>query len=139
MALSVFADRSRLPDDAELAAVLGPAYPLWNEMREHIASTFAPVSQEWAFTVKSIGWGFRLKHGQRMILSMIPQEGLFLASFALGERAVEAARASGLAAEVMAEIDGAPRYAEGRGVRLKVGDAGMVAAVRTLAAAKMAR
>jgi hypothetical protein len=137
--LSAFDDRSRPPQDTQLASVLGSTYALWNEIREHVASTFAPTWEEWGFTSKSLGWGLRLKHGQRTIVSLIPRDGLFLASFALGEKAVDIARASGLPPAVLAEIDGARRYAEGRGVRLEVRDAEMVAAVRTLAAAKMAR
>lgn len=139
VALSAFDDRSGPPQETQLAAVLGATYALWNEIREHVASRFAPAREEWGFTSKSLGWGLRLKHGQRTIVSLIPREGLFLASFALGEKAVDIARASGLPQAVLAEIDGARRYAEGRGVRLEVRDAEMVAAVRTLAAAKMAR
>jgi hypothetical protein len=43
-----------------------------------------------------------------------------LVSFALGERAVTAARAKKLAAAVLDVIDASPRYAEGRGVRFEV-------------------
>jgi hypothetical protein len=47
--------------------------------------------------------------------NMTPQKGRFLASFALGEKAVLAARAAGLPAALLAAVDAAPRYAEGRG------------------------
>jgi hypothetical protein len=69
---------------------------------------------------------------------LTPSEGQFLASFALGERAVTAAHAAGLAASVLETIDSAPRYAEGRGVRLEVRGPDEVADVLHLAALKMA-
>ncbi|HSV49271.1 MAG TPA: hypothetical protein VLH35_03060 [Candidatus Acidoferrales bacterium] len=47
-------------------------------------------------------------------------QGLLFASFALGKKAVKALHESGLPASVLETIDSAPKYTEGRGVRLKV-------------------
>ena len=52
---------------------------------------------------------------------MTPRERHFLVGFVLGERAVEAARESRLPESILAEIDGATKYAEGRGVRIGTG------------------
>jgi hypothetical protein len=51
---------------------------------------------------------------------MTPQTGKFLASFALGEKAVAAAKLIKLSSDLLATIEAAPRYAEGRGVRIEV-------------------
>jgi hypothetical protein len=51
---------------------------------------------------------------------MTPCDGFFLASFVLGERAVQAAHAQGLPTVLLAQIDAAKKYAEGRGVRVEV-------------------
>ncbi len=69
---------------------------------------------------------------------MAPCQGHFLASFALGEKAVQAAHESALPAAVLEVIDRAQKYAEGRGVRLVVKTARDVRSVETLAAIKMA-
>jgi hypothetical protein len=82
--------------------------------------------------------GLRLKKGTRVIVYLTPRAGKFLASIALGERAVAAARERGLPGPALAAIDAAPRYAEGRGVRLVVSTADDVKTVRQLAAAKFA-
>jgi hypothetical protein len=68
---------------------------------------------------------------------MTPREGHFLASFALGEKAVKAAHEDDLPFSVLQIIDNAKRYAEGRGVRLEVRNGTDVRNVEKLATIKM--
>jgi len=138
MALGAFDDKAAPPSEVALAATLGQAYPLWNELRECLASMCAPFSEEWGFTAKSTGWGLRLKRGSRVIVYLAPREGHFLASFVLGERAVRAAQASDLPDPVLTLIDNARRYVEGAAVRVEVRSSGDVGTVRELAAIKIA-
>ncbi len=138
MALSAFDDPSRAPRADEVAEVLGATADLWDELRKRVASRFDAISETWGCSGKSTGWGLRLKRLDRAVCYLVPRDGYFLASFALGEKAVAAARASGLPRRVLKVIDDAPRYAEGRGVRLEVRSVGDVAAAETLAAVKMA-
>ena len=138
MALSAFDDKSNPPQDDDLAAVLGKTFALWNELKEVIVSKYAPVTIEWGFSGKAYGWGLRLKRDKRAILYMTPCRGYFLASFALGEKAVKAAHESKLPAAVLKVIDDAPKYAEGRGVRLEVRTAADVRNIEKLAVIKMA-
>lgn len=137
MALSVFDDKSRLPCDDDLAAKLGNTFALWNRLKRLIASRFTPLSIEWGFSSKKTGWGLRLKMEKRTVLYMTPCEGYFLASFALGEKAVKAAHESDLPASTLKVINGAKRYAEGRGVRLEVRSVEDVHNVEKLAVIKM--
>ena len=137
MALSAFDDKSCPPQDDELAATLGRAFASWNELRRVIASRFAPLSEDWGFASKSTGWGLRLKQPARTVLYMTPCKGYFLASFALGEKAVKAARESTLPASILEIIDNAKKYAEGRGVRLEVRTLKDVRNVEELAVIKM--
>jgi hypothetical protein len=138
MSLGIFNDKSKQPSEDELKAKLGSTFTFWNDLKKLIASKFAPVNEEWGFTSKKTGWGLRLKGENRTILYMTPCEGYFLASFALGEKAVKAAHESDLPASVLKIIDNAPKYAEGRGVRLEVRDTNDVRVVEKLAVAKMA-
>jgi hypothetical protein len=57
----------------------------------------------------------------------------------LGEKAAQIAHDSGLPEPVLALIDDAPRYGEGRGIRLAVSTGEDLATARTLAAPKRAR
>lgn len=118
--------------------MLGRAFNSWNGLRRIIASRFTPLSEEWGFTSKSTGWGLRLKQPARTVLYMTPCRGYFLVSFALGEKAVKAARESDLPASILEIIDSAKKYAEGRGVRLQIRTAKDVRNVEKLAAIKMA-
>jgi hypothetical protein len=136
--LSVFDDKSRPPQDDDLATMLGSTFVFWNELKKFIALRFAPLSIEWGFTSQKTGWGLRLKRENRTILYMIPCKGYFTASFALGEKAVKAAHESDLPASVLKVIDSAKKYAEGRGVRLEVRSVEDIGNVEKVAVIKMA-
>jgi hypothetical protein len=140
MALSAFTDKSNPPQDDELAKVVGGAFGLWTELKGLITARFGPVTMTWGYASKSTGWGLRLTldKPERTILYMTPCKGYFLASFALGERAVRAAQEAGLPDAVLAAIDDAKKYAEGRGVRLEVRTAEDVRSAEKIAIAKMA-
>jgi hypothetical protein len=138
MALSAFDDKSKPPQDDDLAATLGSTFVFWNELKRLIALRFAPLSIDWGCASKKRGWGLRLKREKRTILYMIPCNGYFLVSFALGEKAVKAAHESDLSISVLKVIDSAKKYAEGRGVRLEVRSAEDVRSVERLAVIKMA-
>jgi len=138
MALSAFDDKSRPPQDDDLATTLGSAFVFWNELKRLIASRFTPLSMEWRFSSKKTGWGLRLKREKRTVLYMTPCEGYFMASFALGEKTVKAAHENDLPVSVLEIIDSAKKYAEGRGVRLEVRNAEDVRNVEKLAVIKMA-
>ena len=80
----------------------------------------------------------RLLRGKRAIVYLSPSRDCFMASFALGDRAVEAARSAGLPAKIVEIIGQARRYAEGTAVRIDVKTARDLPAVRKLAAIKLA-
>lgn len=136
MALSAFDDRAHPPDEDELQTVLGTSAARWSGLIERVTSKFPPGSAEWGYSGRSTGWGLRVKQKDRIVLYMTPCRGYFLASFVLGEKAVQAVLRSDLPAPVVAMIDGARRHAEGRGVRLEVRTAHDVAVVETLAEIK---
>jgi hypothetical protein len=117
MALSHFTDKSHRPSEGDLGSALGPSWPLWREIQRLVAAQVPRVAEEWGYTT---GWSLRLKQGKRVILYMTPCEGHFLASTALGEKAVAAARERRVPKAFLTLLDDAPRYAEGRGIRLAV-------------------
>jgi len=136
VAFSAFADKTHQPTERDLRSVLGKAYKAWARLIELVSVRIVPISQVWGFTSANTGWGLRLKHNERIILYMTPRECHFLVSFALGEKAVVETRAHKLPTGVLKAIESAPKYAEGRGVRLQVRQAREVAALVTLAEIK---
>jgi hypothetical protein len=118
--------------------MLGRAGGQWQRLRELLETDHGPLAEKWSFSNTTNRWSLQLKRKQRAVVYLVPQPGHFLASFALGEKACAAAKDSGLPASVLGVIESAPRYPEGRGVRLDVRSGGDVANVAMVAAIKMA-
>jgi hypothetical protein len=138
MAFSAFDDKAREPTDADVAEVLADASRLWNDLKRQIESRFDPLAEDWTFSGKKWGGSLRLKHRKRPSLYMTPSAGFFYVGFALGEKAVAAARSCDLPQSLVEIIDSSQKYAEGRAVRLEVRSATDLDNVINVAAIKMA-
>jgi Protein of unknown function (DUF3788) len=134
---NAFIGRAERPTDADLAGALGATKPLWDGLIADMADRHDVAMQEWKRSSHKTGWALLLKRAKRTILWMAPCEGSFRVSFILGERAVLAARQSGLSARLRKIIDEAPKYPEGTGVRLQIKGPKDMPAVRKLAVAKL--
>jgi hypothetical protein len=139
VALSVFDDKHTPPTPASLHDALGKAASAWTILKDAVSQDCAPVQEEWGFAGAQFGWSLRLKRGKRVIVYLTPCKGHFLASFALGDKACAAASAARLPARILDLIARAPKYAEGRGVRIPVRTERDTAAVRSLVAIKLAK
>ena len=133
--MGAFRDASMAPSDRERAATLGDAAPLWDQFTKEVRVSCGRLSDEWSFST-AFGWTLRLKQPARVLVYLTPCSSYFLASFALGERACTAIRDAGVSPAILGIIDAAPRYAEGRGVRIPVRTKADLAAVLTIAALK---
>jgi hypothetical protein len=138
MAFSVFVEKSSKPGDDELAKVLGRASALWIELKKLIAQQHDPVAEEWVYSGKNYGWSLRLKQKKRAVMYMTPGERFFRVAYAFGEKAVQAALQSDLPASVLDLINSAPKYPEGRGIRMEVKTKEDVRMALKLAEIKMA-
>jgi len=139
MALSAFADKAVPPEEQALAQALGPARQSWYELLTQLASALPGLSRQWRYGGRTVGWGLRVQQGARTVLSLVPGDGCFPASLALGEQAVRAAHDRALPPIVLDAIDTAPRYAEGRGVRIAVRGVDELPAIQELALIKLGR
>ncbi len=128
------------PGRREIAGLLGKASALWAGLHGDLSSRFGPLEEKWSFSRKTNHWALQLKEKKkrRTVLYLIPLPGCFQAAFALGEKACGAAQASALPAAILDAIEHAPRYPEGRGVRLDVRSPKDVEHVKALATIKMA-
>jgi hypothetical protein len=138
MALSAFDDRKARPTDRTLDQALGRAAHAWASLKASLIRECAPLQEQWAFAGAKYGWSLRLKRGERVIVYMTPCLGHFLASLALGEKACTAAREASLPAGILTLIEEAPKYAEGRGIRIPVRTEKEARSIRKLAAIKLA-
>jgi hypothetical protein len=135
---NAFINKPKKPTAAELTAALGPAKPLWDQLLAGLADEHNLTVQEWNSYSRKAGWSLRLKRKERNILYLSPCERCFFVSFALGDKAVEAARQSGLPPAVIKTINESRRYAEGTGVRIEMKKPKDIEIAKQLAAIKLA-
>ncbi len=136
--MNAFIGKLEMPADDDLLDVLGrSAQKLWDGLLIGLAER-GVTQREWHSYSPKAGWALRLKRGARAIVYLSPRPGFFLASFALGDKAVAAARSSELPARVIRIIDDAKRYVEGTAVRIEVKSPADVPVVLKLAEIKLA-
>ena len=131
---NAFIGWTKAPTDDELSRELGAARAWWDELLRELAM---PINEWYSYSAKA-GWSVRAKQGKRTIAYCIPCKGGVEVSFALGEKAITAAKQTKLSAAAVKLLDEAPRYAEGAGVRFPIRTKRDLALVKSLAAAKIA-
>jgi len=137
--LNAFMGKPEQPSPEEISAALGPTAGLWNELVEWMASRHGAGTQEWkGVCVKKYGWSLTLKVKKRTIVYLGPCIGCFRVAFALGDKAVAAAKETKLPKKILQALAEAPRYPEGTGLRLVVNNAADLDAIRKLAEIKLA-
>jgi hypothetical protein len=110
---------------------------VWKQLLDWLAEQ-GVADLEWKSVSAKYGWGLRMKLKKRTIVYLLPCDGCFRVSFALGDRAVAAARQSDLSKGALKLLDEAPRYVEGTWMRLMVHASEDLADVRQLALIKLA-
>src|SRR5574340_223465 len=98
---NAFIGKRTKPTDKELSEALGPARELWDHLLADLAREQEISGQEWSSYSPKAGWSLKVKYGDRTILYLSPCQRSFRASFALGDKAVKAAPASGFPAPVL--------------------------------------
>ena len=107
--------------------------PLWKALLAELSDDCGAGEYEWKKYAKNPSWSLRVKREGRVIVYLLPGEGGFTASLALGGRALALAREAGLGAL----LEGAKKHAEGTAVQVVVRNEGDLAAVVGLARAKI--
>ncbi|HUI55829.1 MAG TPA: DUF3788 domain-containing protein [Bryobacteraceae bacterium] len=134
---NAFIGKAERPTDGELAAALGPAKSLWDQLVASLVDDFQLDGQEWSSYSLKAGWSLRLQRRKRNILYLIPCRGCFRAAFVLGDKALQVARQSKLPQPVVRMLAEAKRYPEGTAVRLDVAGPKDLEVILKLAKAKI--
>lgn len=136
---NAFIGKADTPTHAEVAEALGPKVKIWDELVQWMSEKLGASEQEWkGVVVKKYGWSLRLKKKGRNVIYLSPGKGCFMASFILSDKALDQAKHAHLPKAVEDVLAAAPRYPEGNGLRLLVDRASDLAAVRKIAAIKVA-
>ena len=99
---------------------------LWDSLIADLARDHGLEPEGWVRTAMP------LRKGKRRIVYLSPREDFFLASFALGDRAIAAMKAAEL------PVEPGKRYAEGTAVRIEVRTAADLKLVKQIAEIKLA-
>ena len=136
---NAFLGRHDPPTDREIAAVLGPAAPLWSQLIEEVTTVAGKVTPEWqGVYVNKYGWCLRLRQKGRNLVYLAPCNGCFRVALTLNDKAIKAAKAAPLPKKVADALAAAPHYPEGWGLRLMVTKPRDLAPIRKLAKIKLA-
>ena len=138
MPVNAFINKTKQPTDVEIAAALGPARVVWDQLLAELSVGHGVNTHEWkSYSVKT-GWALRVKRKARTVVWLEPSEGCFTVLFILGEMAMQAAGQTKLPQRIVKAMNEAPKYPEGTGVRLVVKTARDIGSLMKLAAIKLA-
>jgi len=138
MSPNAFIGKTEQPTDEELTAALGPARATWDQLLADLDREFGVNVHEWNSYSPKAGWSLRVKRKARTIVWLGPRKGSFIAAFVLGDKAMRATRTSKLPQRIVKIMDAAPKYSEGTGIRITLKTPKDLAAVKSLAAIKLA-
>lgn len=136
LAPNAFIGKKEQPTDADLAAALGAAKPLWDKVVTSLIADCPQLEPEWKSYSPKLGWGFRLQQKKRNIVHFGPCAGSFRVAIIYGDKAFRSVRQAGLPKRIREIVATAPKYPEGIGVRIEVTPKD-VPAIRKLAKIKL--
>ena len=137
MSVSVFEDKTTMPDDKMLAKALGKSNRLWQEIKKHLKAEYGELVEEWQFYGQKSGWILKTLRKKRNLFFFIPLKDSFQVSFVFGDKAVAAVQKSDLQKKLVTELKNARKYAEGRGLRIDVKNSADVEHIKKLVEIKV--
>jgi len=116
MAVSIFEDKSIMPDDNMVADVLAGSYPLWIGLQDFVNENYPNVKDEWKHYGKSSGWVCKLLSKKKNLLFFIPKEECFRLRFGINEKVFPSVETADLPDIVKEAVRIATPYTEGRSI-----------------------
>lgn len=138
MSDNAFIGKMDQPSEAELTAALGPAKEVWDRLLAGLAEEHGVDIREWKCHSPKWGWVLRVKLKKRTIVWLSPCPDCIEVLFIFGARAMAVLQQCELPKRIVKALSEAPKYPEGTGLRLKVNRPREIAALRKLAAVKIA-
>lgn len=118
----VFNKKDAMPDEEMVRKALGSSYAYLENIRQFVKEEIGETVEEWKFYGQKLGWTLKkyLKKRNLFFIGMYP--GYFRIAFVFGERAANNVFDSDIAEVLKKELSEARKYAEGRGINIKVDD-----------------
>ena len=135
--ISIFTDKTIIPDKEKLMDALGSKAELWKKIEDFVFNSYPGGKAEWNFPGKKYGWSYRIKDKKRAIIYFLPREGYFKVAFVFGQRAFDKIIDSDISDIIKDDLAGAKKFAEGRGIGIDVRDSDILADIFTLVGIKL--
>lgn len=120
--ISVFTEIDKTPDEGALRANIGEkAFQQWAALCDFVFEQYPKAKAEWKFSGVKYGWSFSIKDKKRAIIYFLPRQLFFKVAFVFGQKAYDVILNGDFPAEIQLALSNAPKYAEGRGIRLPIG------------------
>ena len=120
MSASIFTDKNQQSDPKMLSEPLGDSYQVWEEINNHLQSTYGELIREWKFYGKNYGWQLKTLLKKRNLFFFIPHHNYFTLVFVFGDQAVSVIQQSDLPPDIKETLGKVKKYAEGRGLSLDI-------------------
>lgn len=133
---SHFVVRTQMPSDASIRKVLSQACDAWDDLVEHLEQSYGLKGSLHFMYGQRYGWALRFQQGSRLVTALYPNRSCLTVQIILGSAQVETATTMGLPARVMAVLESAKKYPEGRWLFLPVKSLAGVRELRSLIALK---
>jgi hypothetical protein len=118
----VFNIKDAIPDEEMVRKALGSSYAYLENIRQFINEEIGETVEEWKFYGQKLGWTLKKFFKKRNLFFIGMYPGYFRIAFVFGERAANNVFDSDIAEALKKELSEARKYAEGRGINIKVDD-----------------
>ncbi len=120
---NIFTEKEVIPTQELIENKLVSNSSHLGSIRRFISSSIGETNEEWKYYGKKNGWLLKKFYKKRNLFFINICEGYFNITFVLGQKAFNTIFESDISTELKTELAGARKYAEGRGLKIKVDDA----------------
>lgn len=130
--ISIFTDKSVIPDEKALVMALGNTANLWSQLKDYVYERYPKATEEWKYPGAKYGWSFRIKDKKRVLTYLLPRDQYFKVALVFNEKATREVLDSTVNDAIKKDLRAARAYAEGRGIRIDVRDETVLNDIRQL-------
>ena len=120
MVENVLIEKEVIPDQNLIERKLLENSVHLESIRNFILNSFGETNEEWKHYGEKIGWLLKKFYKKRNLFFITICEGYFNITFVFGQKAFDIIEDSKISSELKTELAGARKYAEGRGLNIKV-------------------
>ncbi len=138
MALSIFDDKSVMPDEPALEKGIGRRYTLFVDLRAFMHDSYPNIEEVWLHESKDSGWTLAFRQKKKALLRVIPMDGFVSLVFLFNDKALQATASARMPRYVSEAIASARHYKVGTPFRVDIKTAANVKVTKKLIDIKMA-